>query len=134
MKLTEWHLAPQSNTEKLSEGWESPTFTALVARGHALSVPLFRLDALDKEAITIVRESDNALVIADQRGSRHHAEIFHQDGRWIVRDLDSTSGTFVSYSGDTSQERAVRGVDFALKSGSVVRFGPASYTLLLYEG
>jgi hypothetical protein len=134
LKLTEWLLTPRPDTEKLSGDWESPTFVALAARGHALSVPLFRLDALKKEAITVGRESQNDLVIVDQRVSRYHAQIFRQGEHWVVHDLESTSGTFVSYSGDPVQEKPVKGVDFALKNGSIVRFGPASYTLLQYEG
>jgi pSer/pThr/pTyr-binding forkhead associated (FHA) protein len=97
-------------------------------------VPLFRLDALKKEAITVGREPQNDLVIVDQRVSRYHAQILHQGEHWVVHDLDSTSGTFVSYSGDPGQEKPVKGMDFALKNGSIVRFGPASYTLLQYGG
>ncbi len=119
-------------TGQLSD-WQPASFTALVARGHTLSVPLFRLDKIDREIITVGREPGNDLVIADPTISRHHAQLYHQDGRWIVNDLESTSGTFVSYKGDPEKESQVQGREFALKNNSIVRFGPAAYTLLLHK-
>ena len=55
-------------------------------------------------------------------------------GRWIVRDLGSTSGTFVSYTGDPDTESRVVDTEFALQNNSIVCFGPAAYTLLLLKG
>jgi hypothetical protein len=46
--------------------------------------------------ITIGRELDNDAVIEDTRVSRHHAQLLFQHGRYIVRDLGSTNGTFVN--------------------------------------
>lgn len=45
---------------------------------------------------TIGRESANVLVIDDSFTSSNHAEIVHEGGRWLVRDLGSTNGTFVN--------------------------------------
>ena len=129
--LRQWQLAKP--TEKLSD-WRPAPFAVLVARGHTMSVPLLRLDEINKETITVGREPENDLIIADPTVSRHHAELYNHSGRWVVRDLDSTSGTFVSYSGDPKKERRVQEREFALKNNSIVRFGPAAYTLLLYEG
>ncbi len=128
--LQQWQLAQP--TEKLSD-WEPAAFAVLVARGHTLSAPLFRLDEINKEVITIGRETENDLIIGDPTVSRYHAEMYRHGGRWVVRDLDSTSGTFVSYGGDPDVESQVRGREFALKNNSIVRFGPAAYTLLLHE-
>jgi pSer/pThr/pTyr-binding forkhead associated (FHA) protein len=36
------------------------------------------------------------VVLADPRISRHHAHAAYRDGRWILRDLESTNGTFVN--------------------------------------
>ncbi|MEA3309945.1 MAG: FHA domain-containing protein [Chloroflexota bacterium] len=128
--LQQWQLAQP--TEKLSD-WQPALFAVLAARGHALSAPLFRLDEIDKEIVTIGRESKNELLINAPTVSRYHAEMHRHAGRWVVRDLNSTSGTFVSYSGDPDAESRVQGREFALKDNSIVRFGPAAYTLLLSE-
>ena len=116
-------------TETLAE-WSPEAFVALAARGHELSIPFFRLDQEGKTAYTVGRTSDNDLVINAPAVSRQHAELFQQNGRWIVRDLQSTSGTYVSYQGDPDEEHQLQGRDCALKNGSIVRFGPAAYTLL----
>ena len=47
-------------------------------------------------------------------------------------DLGSTNGTCVSFGGDPGMERAIEDQN-ALKNGSIVRFGKASYTVLLSE-
>jgi len=130
MGLEHWQLAHP--TQKLSD-WQPAPFAALVARGHTLSEPLIRLDEVNKESITVGRETGNDLVITDPTVSRHHAELYQFNGRWVVRDLDSTSGTFVGYKGDPDDETRVAEREFALKDNSIVRFGPASYTLLLHE-
>jgi hypothetical protein len=128
--LERWQAARP--TKRLS-GWQSAPFTVLVARGHTLSSPLLRLDEIGKDVITVGRELENDLLIDDPTVSRHHAELCRRDGRWVVCDLDSTSGTFVSYSGDPGEESQVLGGGVALQNNSIVRFGPAAYTLLLQE-
>jgi hypothetical protein len=128
--LKRWR--PMRSTGKLSD-WQPKPFTALAARGHTLSVPLFRLDRVNTKVITVGREPGNDLIISDPTVSRHHAQLYHQNGHWIVNDLESTSGTFVSYSGNPKKESQVQGREFALKNHSIVRFGPAAYTLLLHE-
>lgn len=47
-------------------------------------------------AFTIGRGEDCAIRLADPEVSRHHAEIFPQDGVWWVRDLGSSNGTLVN--------------------------------------
>jgi pSer/pThr/pTyr-binding forkhead associated (FHA) protein len=42
------------------------------------------------------RSSACELVLADDTVSRRHAELRAEDGRWIVRDLDSSNGTWVN--------------------------------------
>ena len=129
--LQQWQLTQP--TEKLSD-WQPSPFAVLVARGHTMSAPLLRLDGINKEIVTVGREPENDLIISDSTVSRYHAEMYRHSGRWVVRDLGSTSGTFVSYGGDPDAESQVQGREFALKDNSIVRFGPAAYTLLLYEG
>jgi hypothetical protein len=120
-------------TKRLA-GWHPVPFATLVARGHTLSAPLFRLDAVGQDAVAVGREPGNDLIINDATVSRRHAELLRHQGRWVVRDLGSTSGTFVSYTGDPNTESRVAGTEFALQNNSIVRFGPAAYTLLLQKG
>ena len=53
---------------------------------------------------------------------------------WAVRDLDSASGTFVSCTGNPGEEPRVLGEEFTLQNNSIVRCGPAAYTLLQEGG
>lgn len=129
MGLKRWQLAQP--TEKLSD-WQPAPFATLVARGHTLSDALIQLDHADKRVVTVGRAPENDLIIAAPTVSRRHAELRQYNGRWIVRDLNSTSGTFVSFQGDPEDEVQVREREFALKDKSIVRFGPAAYTLLLH--
>ena len=64
---------------------------------------------LKKEITTIGRKLDNDLVLQNIEVSRNHAEIRLEDGKYIIHDLKSTSGTFLNnkkieksilYSGD----------------------------------
>lgn len=132
LDLKGWRLMPH-DTARLDGDWQPPAFAVLVARGHDLSVPLFDLQSVDKEVITVGRDADNDLVIADPAVSRHHAEIRHAGGRYVVCDLRSANGTFVCFSGEPAQERDISGAENALKNNSLVRFGPAGFTLLLNE-
>lgn len=129
--LSRWQAARP--TRRLA-GWQPMPFATLVARGHALSVPLFRLDATGQDSVAVGREAGNDLIIDDATVSRRHAELRCRQGSWVVRDLGSTSGTFVSYAGDPEAESRVVGEEIALQNNSIVRFGPAAYTLLLQGG
>jgi two-component system, NtrC family, response regulator HydG len=48
---------------------------------------------LDAEAIRLGRNRRNSMVLQDQHASRWHAEIYPSDGRWYIRDRDTTNGT-----------------------------------------
>ena len=47
-------------------------------------------------SVTLGRSSACELVFADDTVSRRHAELRVQDGRWMLRDLGSSNGTFVN--------------------------------------
>lgn len=131
--LCEWQLGtPRDETVRLQD-WQPEPFAVLVARGHNLSVVVFKLDALGKETIAVGRDSDNDLVINHETVSRHHAAIEWRNDRYVVHDLGSTSGTYVSYHGDPAQEKPVSNRENAIKDGSTIRFGPASYTFLHHK-
>jgi hypothetical protein len=131
--LTVWPLDRDPKETVRLEDWQPEPFTVLVARGHDCSVAVFRLDALGKDAVTIGRDPDNDLVVDHQAVSRHHAVIEWRGDRYVVRDLDSKSGTHVSYNGDPAQEKPITGRENAIKDRSTVRFGPASYTFLHHQ-
>jgi hypothetical protein len=46
--------------------------------------------------LVIGRSSGCQLVLADDTVSRRHAELFVEEGRWLLRDLDSSNGTWVN--------------------------------------
>jgi RsiW-degrading membrane proteinase PrsW (M82 family) len=66
-------------------------------------------------AITIGRSHDNTVVIDNPRVSSHHAVIEQSGAECVLRDLDSTNGTYVN-----GQKIAAPTI---LAHGSLVRFG-----------
>jgi hypothetical protein len=53
-------------------------------------------DELEQAQLVIGRSSSCELVLADDTVSRRHAELFTEDGRWLLRDLDSSNGTWLN--------------------------------------
>ena len=51
---------------------------------------------LEKQVIRIGRQMENDIVFHEEFVSRFHAEIRLEDGKYILRDNESTSGTFVN--------------------------------------
>jgi len=85
----------------------------LVIREGSQWNDVFRL--VEGEAITIGRAPTNLIVIKDERCSRTHAEIFHSNNTWTLRDLQSRNGTRVGGVRVTD--------DYELETGDVVRIG-----------
>jgi pSer/pThr/pTyr-binding forkhead associated (FHA) protein len=69
---------------------------------------------LKTETTTVGRVSDNAFEIPEASVSSHHAEIVLKGSDVLIRDLDSTNGTFIN------DERITEAV---LKPGQILRFG-----------
>ena len=69
---------------------------------------------LKTETTTVGRVSDNAFEIPEASVSSHHAEIVLKGSDVLIRDLDSTNGTFIN------DERISEAV---LKPGLILRFG-----------
>ena len=80
---------------------------------------------MTKAIVTVGSEAGNDIVLTHPSVSPRHAELRQEAGRWVVRDLDSAQGTFVSYSGASAQERRIS--TNALKNGSTVRFGQVAF-------
>ena len=53
-------------------------------------------DELVHARLVIGRSSSCQLVVADDTVSRRHAELFAEEGRWLLRDLGSSNGTWVN--------------------------------------
>ena len=69
---------------------------------------------LGMNVLTVGRLPDNALVIADDKASRHHCVIEPVDGAYRVRDLGSSNGTKLNNRPVTVE---------LLDNGDVVRIG-----------
>src|SRR5947209_3662590 len=69
---------------------------------------------LKVEKTTIGRVEDNAFQIAEQSVSSHHCEILHKGTDVIVKDLNSTNGTYIN--GEKISEKP-------LKPGQILRLG-----------
>ena len=65
----------------------------LVIRDGTKWSDVYRL--IPGRTVTIGRASNNQIVVREDQASRHHAEIFQNEGRWVVRDLNSRNGTAV---------------------------------------
>ena len=73
-----------------------------------------RSHELKAERTTIGRLDDNLFQIIEQSVSSHHCEIIVRGGEVVVKDLNSTNGTFIN--GEQVTEKV-------LKPGQVLRLG-----------
>jgi hypothetical protein len=76
---------------------------------------------LGSEPITIGRSSDSSLVIRDDYTSTHHARLMLWHDDWMLQDLDSTNGTFLSGKRVT--------VPTAVPVNTTVKIGATSFEL-----
>ncbi len=70
------------------------------------------LKLLPGQTVVVGRSSENQIIVRDERVSRRHAEILHQKGGWVVRDLGSRNGTQVD-------RRAISG-EYSLSDGETI--------------
>jgi len=73
-----------------------------------------RTHELKVDRTTVGRLEDNTFQVADQSVSSHHCEVLLRGAEIIVRDLDSTNGTFISGNKIT---------EAPLKPGQILRLG-----------
>ncbi|HXG66918.1 MAG TPA: HD domain-containing phosphohydrolase [Blastocatellia bacterium] len=85
------------------------------ARSHQLNGKVFRIG----------RHEDNDLSFDNPYISRHHAEIVCEGAYYVIRDLGSTSGTFVNYE-RVKQRR--------LRDGDRIRLGRGHGIELAFQG
>ena len=53
-----------------------------------------RVFEIDGDRVTLGREPENAICLPDVKASRVHAELARKDGRWQLKDLGSSNGTW----------------------------------------
>src|SRR5258707_15040219 len=80
---------------------------------------------LKVEKTTVGRVEDNTFQIAETSVSSHHAEILLKGSDVVIKDLNSTNGTFIN------GERVTEGV---LKPGQILRLGMIEMRLETGEG
>ncbi|MCZ6835635.1 MAG: FHA domain-containing protein, partial [Planctomycetota bacterium] len=66
----------------------------------------------------LIGRSTEALPISDETVSRRHAELTPDNGKWFVRDLDSSNGTYINGRPVLDREEVVPGD--RIKCGSLV--------------
>jgi len=71
--------------------------------------------SVESDLVSLGRDSDNHVVVADPKASRHHALIRHKEGTYWIDDLGSQNGTRVN-------ERLVD-ERRPLEDGAVIRIG-----------
>ena len=50
----------------------------------------------ERDTVTLGSAGENDMIVDDETVSRNHCRIFMEDGHYMVKDLDSTNGTFVN--------------------------------------
>jgi len=73
--------------EPTSEGPRGRPFLVLEGQRHV---------NLTQPAVSIGRSLDNDVIIDDPRVSRHHAQLRHRYGHYVLYDLDSSGGTRIN--------------------------------------
>ena len=90
----------------------------LLGRLRARLVPRTLPDLVGAHLV-IGRSSSCQIVLGDDTVSRRHAELRFEDGRWLLRDLDSSNGTYVN--GRWITEAEVRAGDVIHLGGCALR-------------
>ncbi len=75
-----------------------------------------------KAEVSIGRDPENDIVIGDDTVSRKHAVLLYKNGKFTLRDLDSSNGTYVN------DEKITEAV---ISNGDMIRFGQATFKFQL---
>lgn len=79
---------------------------------------------LDKNVTTLGKRETNDLVISDKTVSRNHLEIRYLQDSFLLRDLDSTNGTFIN---------GTRVKEAYLEPGDLVKVGNTTLEFVAYD-
>jgi Nif-specific regulatory protein len=77
-----------------------------------------------EHSVTLGRHRQNIIVLNDEHASRWHAEVFQENGHWIIRDFGALNGTRIN--GKAIKQQAV------LEDGSVISIGKTSLRFSLH--
>ena len=78
---------------------------------------------LTQVPVTVGRQPESTIVLADPQVSRQHAVISYQAGRYVVQDLGSANGTFINERRITAPQ--------ALREGDQLRMGNTIFDVRL---
>lgn len=70
---------------------------------------------LRTDKVLVGREQPADVIVDDPAASRRHAQVYRKSGRWFLKDLDSTNGTYL--------DGPLRGTERILWDGDVFRIG-----------
>jgi pSer/pThr/pTyr-binding forkhead associated (FHA) protein len=76
---------------------------------------------LDRTVVNVGRRLDNQLILDDPRVSRTHAQLRVREGRYVLFDLGSTSGTIVN--GRRVHQHVLRPGDVITIAGTSIVYG-----------
>lgn len=77
---------------------------------------------IDEDEFTVGRDEKNFIVCDMDNVSRRHAQVVHRNGKFFVRDLGSTNGTYLN-------DEEIR-EEQPLRSGDLVKIGSAIFKFL----
>lgn len=81
-----------------------------------------KLFELSEDRTTVGRGDDSSITINDQRVSRHHFEIYMEEGTPVIADMGSTNGTYVN--GQRITRQALKNGDkIQISSSTIIKFG-----------
>lgn len=108
--------APQGTRNSSNDGEPAglPILTISRGPGAGKRLPLLPV------TMTLGREVDNNIELKDKDVARYHARISYESGRYVIQDLDGSSGTFVNGEQVTKT---------ALSPGDLIRVGGTELTL-----
>ena len=78
--------------------------------------------SLARDRITLGRRPNNDIPVKDEKASGQHAELVQEGGAWVLRDLESTNGTFMDGRKVT---------EVGLSSGDVFQIGLTKFCFRL---
>lgn len=120
VRVVAWHRAhPLEFTKGMPN--EARTEPGRVPSGAFLIVDGDKHFPLDRPVVNIGRRLDNQIILEDPHVSRTHAQLRVRDGRFVVFDLSSTSGTVVN--GRRCQQHVLRPGDVISIAGSDMVYG-----------
>ena len=91
------HLPTPSSPTKITYVDGRPTtITLRKCKIEVMGEGKVQQHVFDKDVVSIGATPDNDLAIDDETVSRNHCKIFTEGAHYMVRDLDSTNGTFVN--------------------------------------